>query len=187
LVTCRRTDLTLAAGSGCRLLFVLMESDYGVETGPERADGWLGALLAGHAESPVLRLWLSSHVASTAEAIAEALGDRVARRDALVHANGARGGGFSGDSGRASIVPMEASLLGLSDDQVTKLNTAWEIVQTSTNAVDYGLLARYLDEIGVYDALDLRQCDELDIAEITKCLKKIQRKVFTTCVAKEHY
>ena len=162
--------------SGCRFVYALMESDYGVDTSPEQIDGWISAAMKEF-PAPTVRLWLSSHISTAASEIAQFLGDDTARRDALM--NGNRGAFRSGGPG---IVTMEASLLGLSDDQVAKFNTAWEILQTSTNAVDYRALSKYLDNIGVYDALDLRQCDEDDIAEVTKLLKKIQRKVFRTCV-----
>lgn len=162
--------------SGCRFVYALMESDYGVDTSPEVIDGWLLAAMKEF-PAPTVRLWLSSHVPTAATSIAEFLGDNTARREALM--NGNRGAFRSGGPG---IVTMEASILGLSDDQVAKYNTAWEILQTSTNAVDYRVLSTYLDNIGVYDALDLRQCDEDDIVEISKLLKKIQRKVFRTCV-----
>ena len=172
-------DVTLAP-PGCQFVFALMESDFGVDTAPDRIDGWLAGLMRQHGAAPVLRLWLSAHVGSAAEAIAEHLGDGVARHDVV--SSNAGGGGRRG--GNSVIAPMEASLLGISDDEVTKYNTAWEILQTSTNSIDFGMLSKYLDNIGVYDALDLRQCDEDDIAEITKLLKKIQRKVFSTCVQK---
>ena len=176
-------DTTLAASvPGCQFIFALSESDYGVDSSPEHIDGWVASLMRERSAAPVLRLWISSHVNSTADSICQYLGDRVARRDVLLSAAGANG--YRGN-GNSTIIPMAASLLGLPDEQVAKLNTAWEMLQTSTNAIDYGMLSNYLDSIGVYDALDLRQCDEDDIAEITKLLKKIQRKVFTTCVTKD--
>ena len=174
-------ELTLASqNTGCRFVFAMLESDYGLDTSPDRINGWLSILMSGHTTSPVLRLWLSSHVESTASAIAEFLGEHTARRDALAGVAEHR---RIYDSSATVIVPMEASLLGISDEEVTKLNTAWEIIQTTTNSIDSAALSSYLDSIGVYDALDLRQCDEGDITEITKLLKKIQRKVFSTCLS----
>lgn len=155
-----------------------MESDFGINTPPDCIDGWVAGLMRSHSSVPVLRLWLSSQVSAACGSVADHLGDTVARRQNILNEAEAGAGYRSGASG---IVPLEASVLGVSEDEVAKYNTAWEILQTSTNSVDYGTLCKYLEYIGVYDALDLRQCDEEDIAEITKLLKKIQRKVFTTC------
>lgn len=165
--------------SGCRILFAQLDSDYGRDTSPDRVDGWLAALVSTHPSLPVQHLWLSSQVENVSNQIAEYIGDSTARRDALLNSSDIRG---RFGAGAASVVPLEASVFGLSDDQVSKLTTAWDILQTSTNSVDHMMLTKYLDFIGVYDALDLRQCDEGDIAEITKLLKKIQRKVFSTCL-----
>lgn len=159
------------------MIFVLMESDYGIDSSPDHVDGWLLHNIK-KSNAPVFRLWLSSHLKTATSEIFDHIGSNVAQHEVL-----ADGIGSSGSGG--GITLLEASIIGLSSEQIAKYNTAWELIQTSTNSVDYGVLSRYLETIGVYDALDLRQCDDEDIEVITNLLKKIQRKVFTTCLSKK--
>ena len=157
---------------GCRLAFVLMESDYGLNTDPCRIDGWLEQLMkqTGGGSSLTYRLWLSSHTKATAASIADYFGSEIAQHGAIKET--------LGHAAIKSSLSVRASLYGVDDSTMAQYQGAWEILQSSGNVVDYAALSAYLDEIGVFEALDLRQCDESDVEFLTKSLKKIQQKKF---------
>ncbi len=161
------------------MFFVLMESDYGMNTAPEKVDGWILDIMKENGIlSPAYPLWLSSQVKSASSAIVEFSGLSVSLHNEI-----------KGSIERASLVAASlhkttlATVLGVSDEQMSQYTTAWNIIQSSSNVLDYSMMLSHLDEIGVFEAVDLRQCDKDDINVLTKLLKKIQQKKFIQCMS----
>jgi hypothetical protein len=176
-----RMELKLAIDSGANVLVLFLESDYTLDSEGDRIDGWLEILKSG---CGMQMMWVSSLVRNAVEFIVSAIGPNAARHDvAMRNPNGV--GSVAGIEQPASpgyvSASEEATILGISPEKLDRLETAWNIIQSPSNSVDIEALNAYLDKMGVYCALDLRQCDEDDLQTISNLLKKIQMKRFMQC------
>jgi hypothetical protein len=177
-----RMELKLAMDSGADILALSLESDYAFDSEGDRIDGWLEILKSG---CGMHMMWVSSQIRSAVEFIVTNIGPNMARHDAILmnlkrELSAADVPKDSVSSSSLSITE-EAAVLGVGPEKLDRLCSAWNILQSPSNSVDIEALNAYLDKIGVYSALDLRQCDEDDLRKITDLLKKIQMKRFMQC------
>lgn len=170
-----RMELKLAIDSGANVIVLFLESGYTFDSPDECVDGWLDITKSASGSQ---MMWASSQVRSAVEFIINAIGPDVARHTEVVKC-------MAREASATVIAPVplseEAELLGVSAERLERLSTAWSILQSPSNAVDAAALEAYLDKIGTYSALDLRQCDEDDLKRIGDLLKKIQMKRFLQC------
>lgn len=170
-----------------QILYVMMQRTYTTVSEPDSCDGWLGIQIGDALWYP---LWDESTVGPTADSLLTIIGDRCKAGDNSRRIANQQASSTPAPSTTTADPPLSPTMpaklrtsvsgaaiaMELTQDDICL--QAWEILSDPKKALNMAELSAYIEEIGLLEAADLKDCDKDILLSVSAFLKPVQRKKF---------